>query len=234
MKGNRIEKFKIMDMTIYTNSEKIIRFKNSSLNIHLFKDGADLFSRITTTHLPLLILTNDFKDLNKFAVTYFQRNPFYELVIINENSKNKILQLINNDILAVLTFPVLQSDFDLVMERYKFRRNLFQNKDYSKILLKLNSKYILTNEIKFIRAYGNYSLIFTAKDRIIERATFFEITNRLPKDTFIQTHRSFVVNINTISEIKQRSLKIGNDTIPISSRKKCEVLKLLENKNMII
>jgi DNA-binding LytR/AlgR family response regulator len=223
------------DMIIYTNSEKIIRLRKPLLNISLFKDEQDLSTKIKTSHFPLLVLTSDFKDLHKFAVSYFKREPLYELIVINEKSQNKTLRFLNNDILAILTDPFLQTDFDLVMERYKFRRDLFQDKNYSQILLKVNtSKYILISEIKFIRAYGNYTLVFTSKERIMERTLFSEITNRLPKDIFIQTHRSFVVNINCITEIKQRSLKIGNDTIPISSRKKSEVIQLLENQNMIV
>ena len=225
----------IMDITIFTNSEKIIQLRNPSLNILLFKDGADLSAKIETTHFPLLILTNDFKDLNKFAVTYFQRNPLYELIIKIENSKNNTLQLINNDILAILSDPIFQSDVDLIIERYSFREVLFQNNNCYNMLFRLNSQHcILTNEIKFIRAFGNYSLIFTSKERIMERTAFSEILNRLPKDIFIQTHRSFLVNINTISEIRQHSLKIGKDTIPISIRKKGDVLDLLKKKNIII
>jgi len=222
-------------MIIYTNSEKLSHFKNISIRMFVIKDGNDLFVKIKTNNLPLLILTSDFKDLNKFAVSYLKRNPFYELAIINKNSYCNTLQFINNDILAILTNSFSQSELELVFERYKFRRNLFRNKTYSQILLKLNShKYVLTSEIKFIRAYGNYTFIFTTKERIMERTPFSEITNRLINDIFIQTHRSFVVNINSVTQIKQRSLRIGNDTIPISSRKKAEVISLFENQNIIL
>lgn len=224
-----------MYVTIYTNLENAIQFRSPNIQIHSFKDSEDLFSKLKRNSFPLLILTNDFKDLNNFAVSYFKRDPIYDLVVLNNNSQNNALRFINNDILAVLTLPLDKFTFDLVLDRYKFRRELFQKNNYSQILLKLNShKYVLTSEIKFLRAYGNYTFIFTTKERIMERTSFSEITNRLLKDVFIQTHRSFVVNINSVTEIKQRSLRIGNDTIPISSRKKSEVIKLFENQNMII
>lgn len=221
-------------MEIFTNSKDVKKFIHPSIKVHSFNSLLqDQF--IKSSFLPLLILTSDFIDLSRTAVPYHCRKKPYDLVVLYDNSSNCLQHLINFDVLALLKYPLIQFDIDLIIERYEFRRSFIQNKDFSNSILKVNSgKYILTNDIKFIRAYGNYTLIFTEKERIMERSTMAQISNRLPNKTFIQTHRSYVVNINTITEIKLRSLKIKNDTIPISSRKKSEVLKLLENQNMIV
>jgi DNA-binding LytR/AlgR family response regulator len=222
-------------MIIFTNSLEIKQFKNSDFKICLIEDENDLLLKIKKNDFPLLILTSNFPDINKFIVSYYKRDPLYDLAVLSSNSQDKVVHLLNNDTLAILTTPLLLSDFETVLERYRFRKSLFLNKNCSQVLLKLNTnKFVLISDIKFLRAYGNYTLVFTSKERIIERIPFAEISNRLPSDNFIQTHRSFVVNINSISEIKQHSLKIGNDTIPISSRKKTDVLKLLEKNEMIV
>jgi DNA-binding LytR/AlgR family response regulator len=222
-------------MIIFTDSFEIKKFKKSDFTICLIEGENDLLLKIKNNEFPLLILTSNFPDINKFIVSYYKRDQLYDLVVLSSNSQDKAAHLLNNDTLAILTTPLLFSDFETVLKRYRFRKSLFLNKNCSQVLLKLNTnKFLLISDIRFLRAYGNYTLVFTSKERIMERIPFAEISNRLPNDNFIQTHRSFVVNINCISEIKQHSLKIGNDTIPISSRKKTDVIKLLEKHEMIV
>jgi hypothetical protein len=222
-------------MILYTNSEIIAKLGSGFLNVSLIKEEKDLRIKLPETYCPLIILTDEFKGLKSLLVNYFLRKSIYELVILTENKQYKPDNLINNDVLALLSFPVLPTDLNKVIERYKFRRDLFLPKKLNHLLLKLNTdKFILISDIRFIRAYGNYILVFTSKERIIERIPFSTITKKLPRDTFIQTHRSFMINIYMVKEIKQCSLKIGDDTIPISARKKHEVLKLFQSQKMIV
>jgi DNA-binding LytR/AlgR family response regulator len=73
-----------------------------------------------------------------------------------------------------------------------------------------------TEDICYIEAERNYLLFYT-KDKVYKnRCTIRQILNILPANSFIQTHRAFVVNKNKIVKFNIKNLMINNVIIPIS------------------
>ena len=64
--------------------------------------------------------------------------------------------------------------------------------------------------------------------KILARETIQEALEKLP-DNFIQTHKSYFVNLDIIMSYTSNELTIGKEKIPISETYKNEVLKTLEN-----
>lgn len=86
-------------------------------------------------------------------------------------------------------------------------------------------------DILFLRGEHVYLEVNMIKDqKILHRGTFKEILEQLPTDQFIQTHRSFVVNVSQISHWDHANIYIQNNTIPISRGRRKEVKGLLESK----
>ena len=92
-----------------------------------------------------------------------------------------------------------------------------------------NTKHILpVNEISFIQAEHVYVKVFNKDGNyILHRSTLKDILSKLPINQFIQTHRSFVVNIRHISSWDANFIYIGKHEIPMSRSKKKEVLEML-------
>lgn len=223
-------------MIVYTNSKTVKAFIQERLmNVCLIENVEELTLSKTNFNHPLFILTVDFIRLELLLVSYFHRKPTYEIAILSDEETFKTEQLLSNDVLALLSNVPLLSDITSVIEKYKYRRDLFQSKKAHPLLIALNAeKIIIASDIRFIRAYGNYTLIFTTNERIVERVPFAVIQEKLPKDCFVQTHRSFVINISKVDDIKQRFLKIGRDNIPISARKRKEVISRFRELQLIV
>lgn len=73
-----------------------------------------------------------------------------------------------------------------------------------------------TNEILFIQAEGVYLKVVTSNKNYLIRSTLASALLELPLKQFIQVHRSFIVNIDLITESKSDILFINNHQIPIS------------------
>ena len=77
-------------------------------------------------------------------------------------------------------------------------------------------KKVFLKDILFIEGLENYICIYTASDKILVHSTMKNIYNSLPESDFIQTHRSFIVNIHPVSLIEGNILNIAGHEIPVA------------------
>jgi DNA-binding LytR/AlgR family response regulator len=97
-------------------------------------------------------------------------------------------------------------------ERMPKADNLMIKANYQLIQLK-------TDDILFIKALADYVIIKTTTGKYITLSTMKEMCDALPKDKFVRTHRSFIVNMEKIHLIKGSSITITDNnvqfTVPI-------------------
>jgi hypothetical protein len=71
-------------------------------------------------------------------------------------------------------------------------------------------------DILFIKSMDNY-LQFYLKDRkpILVRMTLKEALDKLPKEGFVRVHKSYIVSVAAIESIRNKTILIGENEIPI-------------------
>jgi DNA-binding LytR/AlgR family response regulator len=89
-------------------------------------------------------------------------------------------------------------------------------------------KKVFIKDIMYVQAYKNYLELHFANSRQIIRSTLTDFQKILPKDHFIQTHRSFIVNMSFMDKIGGDFVTIGTTNIPVSRGFKDDVLKRLK------
>lgn len=74
---------------------------------------------------------------------------------------------------------------------------------YNKITLRKNNKLkvIDVSQICFCKAHERETIVCTSNDSFIENCSISEFQKRLPSDMFFKTHRSYIVNVDKITEI---------------------------------
>jgi DNA-binding LytR/AlgR family response regulator len=70
--------------------------------------------------------------------------------------------------------------------------------------------------IDYVEAKGDYILIKTKEQNHIVHSTLKKVYEKLGQENFLQIHRSFLVNLNSISAIDESSLMINRKVIPVS------------------
>lgn len=87
-------------------------------------------------------------------------------------------------------------------------------------------KKVLFSDIAWVEAARSYCYIQTAgKTNFIVTYPLAEVKKRLPSELFIQTHRSFLVNVNLVEKFIGNVLYVGEKSIPISRKFKKQVLE---------
>ncbi len=85
-------------------------------------------------------------------------------------------------------------------------------------------------EISFVQAFRNYLEVHVGDERYLIRSTLKDFWERLPEDTFLQPHRSFLVNPEKVTGFDGASLKLAEASIPVSRSAKTEILIFFAQK----
>ncbi|WP_025663882.1 LytR/AlgR family response regulator transcription factor [Aquimarina megaterium] len=98
------------------------------------------------------------------------------------------------------------------------------------IFLHSNKKYIqvVIDTIQYMEAAGNYTKVITTTQTITVREKISDLLESLPKDYFLQVHKSFAVAVKHIKSIEGNRISIGNDVIPIGKIYKTNIIQLLK------
>lgn len=77
---------------------------------------------------------------------------------------------------------------------------------------------VVLDEITCVKAYDKYCYVFTREKKYLLNTLFKNVLPRFPADTFIQVHRSYLINIQAIDKIKpqQNVLEVAGMDIPVS------------------
>ncbi|WP_321517494.1 LytTR family DNA-binding domain-containing protein [uncultured Bacteroides sp.] len=106
-----------------------------------------------------------------------------------------------------------------------------QASDY--FFVKANQKLekIFFKDILYIEGVENYVSIHTQAGKIITHSTLRLILENLPVNLFIQTHKSFIVNVEKVSTVEGNMLGIEKFKIPVSRTYKEKTMEtILRNK----
>lgn len=97
------------------------------------------------------------------------------------------------------------------------------------IFIKCEGKLVRLNndDILYIESMGDYVKFVTGDKKYITHNTIKNLEEKVDKQSFMKVHRSYIVNINKIEDIRENDLFIRGVEIPVSKAHKPEILKRL-------
>jgi len=104
------------------------------------------------------------------------------------------------------------------------------NTTSKRVFLRSNKKYtqVEVDIILFIEASGNYTKVVTKAETITIREKLSSVLELLPKEDFIQVHKSFAVASKHIKSFEGNRIIIAEHFIPIGKLFKTNVMQLLK------
>jgi DNA-binding LytR/AlgR family response regulator len=85
------------------------------------------------------------------------------------------------------------------------------------IFIKANQSLIKVNysEINYIEGLKDYVKIYTGNKNLITKCTIKSLEKKLPKDSFIRIHKSYIVSVDKINKIELNQVFLQHKQIPI-------------------
>lgn len=84
---------------------------------------------------------------------------------------------------------------------------------------------VLLDDIRFIKAEDNYTLLCTTEHRYIVSRNLKSVEENLPSDRFIRIHRSYVVNTDYITQLLPGAVIMQDEEIPVGNTMRNELMK---------
>ena len=103
------------------------------------------------------------------------------------------------------------------------------NADQGALFIKAEGKLVKLNQedIVFIESMRDYVKFVTASQKYVTYSTLKNLEEKLAKTTFLKVHRSYIVNINKIDDIRGNTIYLQGNQVPIGKGHKDEVLRRL-------
>lgn len=167
----------------------------------------------TLKHPPKVIITTAYREyaLEGFeldVVDYLLKPITFERFL---KSVNKYYQLSQDDVQVISN----ATSEKLPEESFIYIK---ENKKVIKIYL---------SEIKYIEGLSEYVQIFTEKRKIISKISMSQMEEKLPSDSFLRIHKSFIVSIGKIEAFTANTIEIQGKELPIGRSFKNAVLNAL-------
>lgn len=141
--------------------------------------------------------------------------------------------------------PINELDFNIAIEK-AISEVADCNMQYDNLLntklavesVNYNDYYFL-KDIVYLKALKNYTEIFTINNsKIIASKSLKYFENKLPKELFLRIHHGYLVNFHHLNRIEKNeemnAIMSNNEKLPISFRKKLDLLDRLKTSKFVI
>jgi len=221
----------VLSLSVLKSSQLVLKeiFDNAIDAIKYLNEGNEVDLIFLDIHMP---------NFSGFDFIKTIKNP--PQIILVTNDKNFAIEAFNYDCVTdYLAKPIHQERFERAVERFMINCKKHEAKapsvntsETKDIYINIDKRLVKIeiSSIKFIHANGDYIVINTETQNYIVHTTLKKMEMKLPKNYFVKTHRSYVININKIIDIQDNSVLVGKQLIPISKSNKT---MLFESLNLL-
>jgi two-component system response regulator LytT len=147
---------------------------------------------------------------------------------------HRLSEAFEHKVVDYLVKPITLPRFIKSIERVReiFDGSFLQAKQNDSFFVRHNGSWvkIIFDQILYIKALGDYAMIYTDTDKYTIHITMKSIDEQLPKHMFQRVHRSYIVAISKILQFTDNMVTIKNEHIPVAESFR---IQLLEKLNLL-
>ena len=208
---------------------KVLSSENQSEN------AIEAFEWLQGNQVDLMFLDIEMPDLN--GIDFLKGLSRRPEVILTTAYREYALEGYELNVVDYLLKPISFDRFFKAISKLKqfaLERSIPQGESSSNKLR--NSFYVYSDkrnvkvyfdEIEYVESIKDYVRIHTTKGNIISKDTISRYESLLP-DHFLRIHRSYIVNIDSLTAFTQHDVEIGQKELPIGVSYRKKVSQLLK------
>ncbi len=190
-------------------------------------NAVDGLKLISNQEFDLLFLDYNMPELDGRAILEIKKDNS-KVVMITSNSEFAVDSYNYPQIIDYLLKPIKFDRFIKSIGKFsqEIPSKVQENKHY---YVKDGIRWVKINldDVLFIKSDSNYVIWQTINRSVISLMTLKDLEKDLP-DNFKRIHRSYIININQITEISKENISISKHKIPIGNQYKEIVFQLLD------
>jgi DNA-binding LytR/AlgR family response regulator len=205
--------------------------------IREFGDGINAIKFLNEKNIDLIFLDIHMPDFNGIDFIKTLKNP--PQLILTTSDPNFAATAFEFDfIVDYLLKPIDINRFQNAIKRVESRLILDLKSASNEKVFENHEKYLFVNinkslkkinlkEIIYIEGKGDYILIVSEIGRTIVHSSLKKILETLPDRMFTKVHRSYIINVNHIVDIKDNGVNVNKKIIPIGRQYKVTLFQKL-------
>lgn len=202
-----------------------------------FPSAIEAIKYLNQNQVDLIFLDIHMPNFTGFDLIETLKEP--PKIILTTSDRNFALQAFEYDfIVDYLVKPITQERFNKAITKAATFLNALSSSSNTNAKKEDGEKEMYVNidrrlvkiefsTINLIEAKGDYILIKTTGKNYTVHSTLKKIEDKLPKDTFLKVHRSYIINVKKIVDIEDNSVLIEKEVIPVSRSNRPELMKRL-------
>jgi len=208
--------------------EKFIEKAEILTLVQSYSNANDAINDLAKADIDILFLDVEMPEVSGFdLIRNLTTNPY---VVLITSKPEYALDAFEYDVVDYLLKPITYPRFlKAVNKVQELSTSTIAGNNSEDLFVKHNSRYIKipASEIQWIEAIGDYVEIWTADRKYIAHTTMKALEKRLSKAIFVRVHRSYIVRLNSITEIEDSTLVINKKVIPIGKSFRDELMAQL-------
>jgi DNA-binding LytR/AlgR family response regulator len=196
--------------------------------IGIFESVASAIESESISKTDLIFLDVEMPDIN--GIEFIKTFTLLPQIIIVSTKKDYAVDGFDHQILDYLVKPVELARLIKATEKYKNALPIKNegNQDYFFVKKGQQIIKIVSKEIDYVEALGDYVNIFSGKIKHTVLITMKEMDAKLPSADFCRIHKSYIIRIDKVAEYEENSVCINGKILPVSRHYKESFLKKLK------
>lgn len=209
--------------------EKYCRKCGSVTVVQRFSSVEDALPFLSENVVDLLFLDVEMPGANGFDL--LDKLSYSPQVILTTSKTEYAYNAFEYNVTDFLKKPFTYQRFMDAMGKLKdTSEKNGEAEEMSHIYIKSDGKLIRleNDDILYIESMGDYVKFITNEKKIITHNTIKNLTAKINPAVFCKVHRSYIINMNKISDIRENMLYIKGTMIPISKSNRTMVMSRLK------
>ncbi|WP_290709085.1 LytTR family DNA-binding domain-containing protein [Flavihumibacter sp. CACIAM 22H1] len=204
--------------------------KSGKINVvQLFKSTEEAIPFLSENAVDVLFLDIEMPGANGFSL--LDQMQYQPQVILTTSKTEYAFDAFEYSVVDFLRKPFSYQRFTQSLDKLKpLNEKKEEVEEMSHVFIKSDGKLIRLNndDILYIESMGDYVKFITNDKKIISHNTIKALTEKINPDVFCKVHRSYIINMNKISDIRDNTLYIANAKIPVSKANRSTVMSRIK------
>jgi len=225
-----------MNVIIVDDEPRAIALLESYLNhfsyielVGTFRNGLKAFEFISKEQVDVILLDINMPHISGISLS--KMIPKHISIIFTTAYSEYAVESYEVHTVDYLVKPISLERFTKSLSRVMQSNYLIGENGKQLIIVKsgFETFRLISSTILFLVKEGNYITYYCVNQQVLARETIQESMEKLPS-SFIQTHKSYIVNLEHIVSFTNSELSVGKEKIPMSHTYKNAVLERLRGK----
>jgi DNA-binding LytR/AlgR family response regulator len=220
----------VEDLSVAADVLQKYCIKSGKINvIQSFRSTEEAIPFLSENAVDVLFLDIEMPGANGFSL--LDQMQYQPQVILTTSKTEYAFDAFEYSVIDFLRKPFSYQRFIQSLDKLKpLNEKKEEVEEMSHVFIKSDGKLIRLNndDILYIESMGDYVKFITNDKKIISHNTIKALTEKINPDVFCKVHRSYIINMNKISDIRDNTLYIANAKIPVSKANRSTVMSRIK------